>query len=92
MAYMVPVNITCIRGNCRGTMRPLKNNKAPVANVLCSDGLEGLGYLKAHIRIKIEEAKWSSNEAKKDNNSNGHIAWNHTKMAYEDILRKLEAL
>ena len=39
LAYMVLVNTTCIRGNCNGTMRPLKEKTEPVAEVPCSDGL-----------------------------------------------------
>lgn len=30
LAYMVLVNVTCIKGNCNGTMRPLKALMAPV--------------------------------------------------------------
>ena len=37
LAYMVLVNVTCIRGNCRGVMRPVISEKADGSKVPCSD-------------------------------------------------------
>ena len=78
LAYMVLVNMTCIRGNCNGTLRPLKTQTEPVDEVPCSAGLDTLFFMEKRLphllNIADELLTWCIEEDKKG--------------IYKDLLKK----
>jgi hypothetical protein len=69
--------------------RPLKSKKVSGSKVPCSVGLDGLVN---HARHERDLAMNMAREAKGAGNSAQAVAWNHTVLAYDDMLRRLKAI
>jgi hypothetical protein len=68
----------------------LREGKEPVADVLCNVGLDGLAHLKNYAKTEQGRAEAYAKEANRTGDTSQAIAWNHTVMAYADIICEIE--
>jgi hypothetical protein len=77
---------------CGFVAAELKATNPPVPQVGSKDLLSALHVAKTHAEKKKREAKDMSSLAKKHGRSEEEVAWNHTYLAYEDMLIYLRAI
>ena len=70
--------------------RPLKADQEPTENTPCSSGGSWREHLIGHAKRKQAQAKELANHFEGQGDTGGCVAWNHTAMAYADIIIEIE--